>query len=115
MIDGFVSLAVLQLGDINTTQLGLQLGSGGVVGALIGFFAKKVAKVIAFLVGVELALFAFLESRGILSVDWNALSAGLIDAGEVATGQASWLMTLLSTMSVSAGFTGGFLLGFRRG
>ncbi|MFB6078649.1 MAG: FUN14 domain-containing protein [Halarchaeum sp.] len=103
--------------DINPQQLGLQLGSGAVIGGIVGFAAKKVAKLIAVLVGIELALFAFLESRGILTVKWDRLTAGLVQASQDAAAQTppSWLMTILSTLSVSAGFTGGFLVGFRKG
>lgn len=103
--------------DINLQQLGLEFGSGAAIGGIIGFAAKKVAKLIAVLVGLELALFKFLESRGILTVDWEQLTAGFVQASQDAAGGAppSWLQTILSTLSVSAGFTGGFVLGFRRG
>ncbi|MFB6173281.1 MAG: FUN14 domain-containing protein [Halobacteriales archaeon] len=103
--------------DINLQQLGLEFGTGAVVGGIIGFAVKKVAKIIAVIVGLELALFKFLESRGILQVDWSALGATFLEAGEVARGgqPPSWLMSILSTLSVGAGFTGGFLLGFKRG
>lgn len=103
--------------QIDFQQLGLEFGSGAVIGGIIGFAAKKVAKLIAIIIGLELALFKFLESRGILTVDWGALSAGLLGtAQDAATGAPpSWVMTILSTLSVSAGFTGGFLLGFKRG
>lgn len=103
--------------QIDFQQLGLELGTGAVIGGIIGFAAKKIAKLIAVLIGLELALFKILESRGILSVDWNALSAGLIGgAHDAAAGTPpSWLMSILSTLSISAGFTGGFLLGFKKG
>lgn len=103
--------------EVNVQQLGLEFGSGAIIGALIGFTAKKVAKVVAVLVGLELALFKFLESRGLISVDWESLSAGMLQVSREAANGAppSWLQTLLSTLSISAGFTGGFLLGFRRG
>ena len=103
--------------DINLQQLGLELGSGALIGGIIGFAAKKVAKLIAVLVGIELALFKFLESRGIITVDWERLTAGIVQASQDAASGAppSWVQTILSTLSVSAGFTGGFLLGFRRG
>jgi len=108
-------LVALQLG-IDPQQLGLEFGSGAVIGGIIGFAAKKLAKIIAIIVGLELALFKFLESRDILSVDWAALSAGILKTGEgAAAGPPSWMSTVLSTLSVSVGFTGGFLLGFRRG
>ncbi|MFB6168412.1 MAG: FUN14 domain-containing protein [Haloferacaceae archaeon] len=103
--------------DINPQQLGLEFGGGAVIGGLIGFTAKKVAKVVALIVGLELALFKFLESREILTVDWSRLTAGLFDTATAATSGTppSWVMTILSTLSISAGFTGGFLLGFRKG
>jgi uncharacterized membrane protein (Fun14 family) len=109
-------LVGLQLG-IDPQQLGIEFGGGAVIGGIIGFAAKKLAKVIAIIVGLELALFKFLESRAIVTVDWARLSAGVLKTGEGATagGPPGWVSTILSTLSVSAGFTGGFLLGFRRG
>jgi uncharacterized membrane protein (Fun14 family) len=103
--------------DINPQQLGLEFGSGAVIGGIIGFAAKKVAKIIAVLVGLELALFKFLESRGILTVDWGRLSGGLLGAAQDAASGTppSWLATILSTLSVSAGFAGGFFVGFKKG
>lgn len=103
--------------DINFTSLGIEMGSGAIIGGIIGFAAKKIAKLLAVIIGLELALFKFLESRGILTVNWEKLNASFLSAGEAATGATppSWINTILSTLSVSAGFTGGFLLGFRRG
>lgn len=97
--------------------LGLQLGTGAVVGAIIGFAAKKVAKIIAVLVGIEMALGAFLESRGLITVKWDKLTGGIVKAGQQAASGTppSWLMSILSTLSVGVGFTGGFLVGFHRG
>jgi uncharacterized membrane protein (Fun14 family) len=103
--------------DINVQQLGLEFGGGALIGGLIGFAAKKVAKLIAVIIGLELALFKFLESRQILTVDWERLTAGLVGVGETAASSTppSWIMTILSTLSIGAGFTGGFLLGFKKG
>lgn len=102
---------------IDPQQLGIEFGSGAVVGGITGFAAKKVAKLIAVLVGIELALFKYLESQQILTVDWERLTAGMVKAGEVAQDGTppSWMMSLLSTLSVGAGFTGGFLVGFKKG
>lgn len=113
MIEGTTPL---QLG-IDLKQLGIEAGTGAVIGGIIGFAAKKVAKIIAVIIGIELALFKFLESRGILVVDWERLSAGFLGAGEqVASGAPpSWLSTILSTLSVSAGFTAGFFVGWKKG
>ncbi|WP_129116838.1 FUN14 domain-containing protein [Halegenticoccus tardaugens] len=105
------------LATLDVRQLGVEAGSGAVVGAIVGFAAKKVAKVVAVLVGLELALFKFLEARGILSVDWERLTAGLAKTkdGAAAGAPPDWAMTILSTLSISGGFTAGFLLGFKKG
>ena len=102
--------------QLDPRQLGLEAGSGAVIGGIIGFAAKKVAKIIAVLVGLELALFKFLESREILSVDWEKLTAGVAGAGKDAAAGAppTWLESILSTLSVSAGFTAGFFLGWKK-
>ena len=106
--------------DLPLQQYGLEVGGGAVVGGVIGFAAKKVAKIIAVLVGIQLAVFKFLETRGVLSVDWGAITGTASNAtraaGDAAGAQPpSWAMSLLSALPVSAGFTGGFLLGFRKG
>lgn len=103
--------------EIDFMQLGVDVGGGAIIGGIIGFAAKKLAKVIAVIIGLELALFKFLESQRILTVDWERLTAGMVGAGQAAASQTppNWVMTILSTLSISAGFTGGFLLGFKRG
>src|SRR6056297_2326391 len=105
----------LQL-DFSLQQIGLELGTGAVIGGIIGFAAKKIAKLIAVIVGLELALFKFLETRGILEVNWEAISGAAKNttssAGAAAGQPPGWIMSLLSALPVSAGFTGGFLVGF---
>ncbi|WP_226010160.1 FUN14 domain-containing protein [Halomicrobium salinisoli] len=109
----------LQLDGFGARQLGLEIGGGAAVGGIIGFAAKKVAKLIAVIVGLQLALFKFLETRGILQVNWDALTGAAGNATQTAGGAAntppSWITSLLSALPVSAGFTGGFLVGFRKG
>ena len=106
---------MIELG-INFEQLGMELGTGAAIGGIIGFAAKKIAKVIAVIVGLELALFKFLESRRILQVNWDRLGATFMEAGGAAPDTPpTWLQSILSTMSVGAGFTGGFMLGFKKG
>jgi uncharacterized membrane protein (Fun14 family) len=103
--------------SLDPQQLGIEFASGGLIGGIIGFAAKKVAKIVAVIVGIELALFKFLESRGILTVDWEKLTNGAMQASQDAASGTppSWVQSILSTLSIGAGFTGGFLLGFRKG
>ncbi|WP_246982672.1 FUN14 domain-containing protein [Halorientalis marina] len=97
------------------TQIGLEVGGGALIGGVIGFAAKKVAKIIAIIVGLELALFKFLETKGILVVNWEAIGGAATDAGGQAAEAPGWIVSLLSALPVTAGFTGGFLVGFRKG
>lgn len=102
--------------DVDPTALGLEFGAGAVIGGLIGFATKKIAKLLAVIVGVQLMLFRYLESQEIVVVDWNRLSAGLVGAQGHAEGtEIHWIESVLSTLSLGAGFTSGFLVGFYRG
>lgn len=102
--------------NIDPTTLGMEFGGGAAIGLVMGFAAKKIAKLIAVIVGVQLVVFRYLESKGILIVDWEALSAGLISTGDrAAEADVHWLDPIISTLSVGAGFTGGFVVGFKRG
>ncbi|MHC3437398.1 FUN14 domain-containing protein [Natrialbaceae archaeon A-gly3] len=98
---------------LDPTTLAIEAGGGAVLGGLIGFATKKIAKLLAVIIGVQLVIFRYLESQGILIVDWDALSGGLVTASERA--DPSYLESLISTLSVGAGFTAGFLIGFHRG
>lgn len=101
--------------DINIAQLGLEFGSGAIIGALIGFTTKKIAKLLAVIIGAELALFKFLEAKGLIVVRWDELTGGLLKAPNQLPSTDRWIEPLLSTLSIGVGFTGGFYLGFRRG
>ena len=91
-------------------------GGGGALGALVGFAAKRLARTLAIVLGVQLAALKFLEARGILHVDGEALSTHLAAIGANAAGEAPpWVLAALSALSLSTGFVAGFLLGFRRG
>jgi uncharacterized membrane protein (Fun14 family) len=107
----------LQLDGLGLQKMGLELGTGAVIGGIIGFAAKKIAKLIAVIVGLQLALFKFLETRGVLKVDWSAISGAAQNTTSTAAASQppSWVSSLLSALPVSAGFTGGFLVGFKQG
>lgn len=99
--------------------LGLEIGGGGVLGAVTGWAAKKVAKIIAFIIGLEVALFKFLETKGVLTVDWDALrgaAGNATSSGAEQAGAASgYLHSILSVLPVGAGFTAGAYLGWKKG
>jgi uncharacterized membrane protein (Fun14 family) len=103
------------LENLDMTSLGIQMGGSAILGAVIGFAAKKVAKLIAIIIGLELVLFKFLESRGVLSVNWDALAGTGQDAVEGGAQAGHTLIeTFISTAGIGATFAGGFLLGFKK-
>jgi uncharacterized membrane protein (Fun14 family) len=120
--------------EIDPFSLGLEVGGGGVLGFLTGYAAKKVVKIVAILIGAQLALFKFLETRGVLEVNWEALYTGAANTttaaanatvGGNASGNATanganaagggLFQSLLSALPVGGGFAAGALVGFKKG
>lgn len=105
--------------DVDPTVVALEFLAGAVIGALVGFGTKRIAKLLAVIVGVQLMTFRYLESQGIVIVDYDRLSAGLVGTpertAEFGAPEIHWLESVLSTLSLGVGFTSGFLIGFHRG
>ncbi|APX00118.1 hypothetical protein CHINAEXTREME_16175 [Halobiforma lacisalsi AJ5] len=104
--------------SVDPTTLLLEFGGGAVLGALVGYGTKRVAKLLAIVLGVELMLFRYLESQGIVVVDYERLTAGAIGSGDsmqAAGVGVHWLESALSVVAIGAGFASGFLIGYHRG
>ncbi|NGM71068.1 hypothetical protein G6M89_19010 [Natronolimnobius sp. AArcel1] len=104
--------------DVDPTTLALEFLAAAVLGALVGFGAKRVAKLLAIIIGVQLMVVRYLESQEILIIDYERLTAGLVASQEqVATAGAEihWAESLLATVPVGVGFLSGFLIGYHRG
>lgn len=99
------------------------LGGGFFGGIVIGYALKKVAKLIAIVLGMFLAGLAYLQYQGIASLNWNKLQSltqgaahTVINASQngipgVVTqhGFASWGVPLTGGMAM------GFAIGFMKG
>ena len=101
--------------DVDPTTLGFEFFGSAVLGGVLGFATKQVARLLAVVIGVQLMTFRYLESQEIVIVDWSRLSAGLVETGQRAEERVHWLESMLSVASVGAGFTSGFLIGYHRG
>ncbi len=99
--------------DLDPATIGFEFGGGATAGFVGGYVAKKATKLVAVIVGLQLAGLRYLESEGILAVDWEALGSEIAALSTYA--DPAYLEGVVSTLSIGAGVTGGFVLGFRRG
>lgn len=97
-------------------QLGLEVGSSAIIGGIVGFASKKLAKLLLVLVGLELAFLQALEIYGVIDVKWETINASVGSLREMIRQDAPPpdVVTALSSLSIGGGFVGGFLLGFKR-
>jgi uncharacterized membrane protein (Fun14 family) len=101
--------------DIGVEQITMTVGSGAVLGGVLGFAAKKFAKLAAFLVVLEVGLLTALERNGVLDVYWGELGSLLSRSGRAVESGVSGFTSLAGALPIDAGLTGGFLVGFKKG
>ena len=94
------------------------LGFGGVAGAVVGYTAKKVTKLVALILGGLFIIIQFLVYQGYLTVDWDAVeksAQGIWQGPDGSTlADRAWSM-LRTQLPFGAGFAAGFALGFKMG
>jgi len=111
--------------EIDTAQLGMEIGGGGLLGFVTGYATKKIIKIVAVLIGAQLVLFKILETRGVIEVNWGSLytGAGNMTAaasetsvnGNASNGNRGLVDSLLSALPAGGGFVTGAVLGFKYG
>ena len=80
-----------------------------IVGVVTGFVFKMATNLLKWFVLIECALLMWLESRGIVAVDWDRLTLGLVDIGIDASAQTQSVLVSISEMGT---FGLGFFAGF---
>lgn len=97
-------------------QIGVQAGGGAAIGAVVGYAAKKILKIIMALIGVQMAFLAYLESQGFISVNWAQMNS-VVGFGTEGGGAVvpPFLMNLFSIAPVGGGFSLGAIAGFKKG
>jgi uncharacterized membrane protein (Fun14 family) len=94
------------------------LGFGGMVGAVVGYAAKKMTKVVAIGLGVIFVLMQTMVYLGWIEIDWAAMQTSAEGAWTDAQGQTLaervWPM-LTHNLPFGGGFVVGFALGFKLG
>ncbi len=97
------------------TPLVTQLGVGGIIGLCIGYALKKVAKIVAAIIGLFALGLLYLQSQGLISVDWLGVEAwgntALAGLGQV----EGTLGVIISNLPFAGGAIVGFGIGIKMG
>jgi uncharacterized membrane protein (Fun14 family) len=72
------------------------IGFGGIAGFLVGFAIKKIMKILAIIAGVFFAALIYLQSQGIVNMNWDKLQA-------VSQNIISALTSAVTTTTTTAG------------
>ncbi|EMR73630.1 hypothetical protein MCGE09_00470 [Thaumarchaeota archaeon SCGC AB-539-E09] len=92
-----------------------ELGLGGVGGFCVGYSMKKIAKIVTAIFAIGFLGLQYLATLGIISINYLALEEWAISMfGETSTLQG-FLIILLAQMPFGVGFTGGLVLGLKKG
>jgi uncharacterized membrane protein (Fun14 family) len=102
------------------------VSSGGIAGFLIGYAVKKGIKIILGIAGLFLAGLAYLNYKGLVSVDWESIASVSNRAiTEFSLGSANYASSVMDSQVVptmmnfgvplTGSFAAGFILGCMRG
>ena len=92
------------------------MGSGGLIGFLIGFAIKRIFKILAVISGLFLGALIYLQSQNLISINWDRLQ----DMTQSTVTVLSHTLTDTSQISIISGnlgipLTGGLAAGFAFG
>jgi uncharacterized membrane protein (Fun14 family) len=107
-------LTVLSIENISPTLF--SIGSGSVIGFLVGFAIKRVMKILAVITGVFLTALIYLQSQSILNINWDKVQS--VSQSTLTTIMNSLTDTVqISTLAGNLGIplTGGLAAGFTIG
>lgn len=101
----------------NFLPLATSVGSGFFGGLLLGYFIKKLFRIIMFVIGGIFALLLYLQYTGIIAINVTKLESSvewIMDSGssmvpQIANANTSSSLGLPLTASMSAGFVLGFI------
>jgi len=89
------------------TPLITQLGVGGIIGLCIGYALKKVAKIVAAIIGLFTLGLIYMETQGLISVDWLGVEAW----GNTALSGLGQMEGALGVVLSNLPFAGGAIVG----
>ncbi|HII61844.1 FUN14 domain-containing protein [Pyrococcus horikoshii] len=98
--------------DFNIGGISGDVGIGAVIGFITGYALKKFLKIVAALIGVYILSLFWLQQKGVIKINTEALFNLAKSATQQTIGLADKVIGILPG---SAAFIAGFYLGFRKG
>jgi len=98
---------------VGLEQVAATAGGGAVAGGVAGYAAKKLVKLAAVVVVLEVGLLAVLDRKEILAVQWDALDGLVAGLGANLEPGLLGAMSVVAALPIGAGLAGGFLAGFK--
>jgi uncharacterized membrane protein (Fun14 family) len=92
-----------------------QLGVGAIGGFIVGYVLKKISKLIVIIIGLFIIALLYLGTKGIISINYEALWNALANSLGMAGSAFSWIIGIISLLPFAGSFIIGFLLGFKLG
>ncbi len=91
------------------------LGTGFISGAVIGWGLKKALKIVIALISLYFLSILYLANLGVISINKEAFMGLLGSMESSVISYGGQMVGLIHSISLGAGFTGGLLLGFKKG
>ncbi|ADC69131.1 FUN14 family protein [Methanocaldococcus sp. FS406-22] len=91
------------------------IGSGFVIGFVVGWAAKKAIKIVAFLIGIYILSLLYLAKIGVITINKEAFSALLGNLENSLLVFGDKIVGLVHSLSFGTSFLIGFGLGFKKG
>lgn len=96
------------------TPVAGEVGIGAVGGFLVGYALKKIAKMLAVILGLGFLALQYLAYKGIIVINYDALREWLLRLLGLTEGTRSVVVDAISHVPFGASFAFGLYLGFRR-
>ena len=92
-----------------------QLGVGGVGGLCVGYAIKKIAKIVAVIIGLAFLGLEYLAYQGIISINYGALENWASNIVQGTGAIEKTLVAILSNLPFASSFIVGFAIGLKMG
>jgi uncharacterized membrane protein (Fun14 family) len=97
------------------TPLVTQLGVGGIGGLAVGYAVKKIAKIVAFIIGLAFLMLQYLAFKDIISINCGALETWANQVVSNVGAAEGILTTMIANLPFASSFIVGIGIGLKMG